>query len=222
MAKKDQFDDTINNILAQKINLLIGTQMIAKGHHFPNLQLVVIVDLDSALFSSDFRSTERFGQLIMQVAGRAGRENPGKVLLQTCYPNHPLMQSIANYNYNNFCNILFHERKLSTLPPYSYQILWRTSGNTLQSCMEFLDNIKKFANNLTKFDTNKNELYKVFGPIPAIMERRHKKFHARLLFQHTKRDLLHHINQKIIEFLTNSKIPSSIKWSIDVDPKEIF
>lgn len=218
-SKKQDFDKIVTDILDQKINLLIGTQMIAKGHHFPNLGLVVIIDLDSALFSSDFRSTERFGQLIIQVAGRAGRENPGKVLLQTSHPNNQLIQAIVNYDYNGFAKILFKERKISGLPPFSHQILWRAESNTLKACLEFLTKIKQLA---VTMSIEKNNPCKIFGPIPAIMEKRKKKFHARLLFQHTNRMILQDINHRIVKYLDDGKILSSIHWSIDVDPKEIF
>lgn len=215
-AKKQDFDKIITDILDQKINLLIGTQMIAKGHHFPNLGLVVIIDLDSALFSSDFRATERLGQLIIQVAGRAGRENQGKVLLQTSYPNNPIIKAIVNYDYNGFAEILFKERKISGLPPFSHQVLWRAESHKLTACLEFLTKIKQLAIDMS---ATKNNPCKIFGPIPAIMEKRRNKFHARLLFQHIDRTELQIINNKIINFL--NKTSSSVLWSIDVDPKEI-
>lgn len=218
-SKKHEFDKIVTDILDQKINLLIGTQMIAKGHHFPNLGLVVIIDLDSALFSSDFRSTERFGQLIIQVAGRAGREKPGKVLLQTSHPHNPLIQAIANYDYQNFSEILFKERRISGLPPFSHQILWRADSNSIDACLKFLTKIKQLA---IQNALDKKNSCEIFGPIPAIMEKRKKKFHARLLFQHTDRIVLQAVNSQIITFLANNKIPSSISWSVDVDPKEIF
>lgn len=218
-AKKQDFNKIISDILDQKVNLLIGTQMIAKGHHFPNLGLVVIIDLDSTLFSSDFRSTERLGQLIIQVAGRAGRCNLGKVLLQTSYPNNPVIQAIANYDYNGFSQILFKEREISELPPFSHQILWRAEGSSSKSCLEFLTKIKQLAN---KFSTQEKNCCKIFGPIPAIMEKRKKKFHARLLFQDINRSKLQNLTSYLVNFVANNKILSSVAWSIDVDPKEIF
>ncbi len=219
ISTKQSFDKILNDILEQKINLLIGTQMIAKGHHFPNLGLVVIVDLDNALFSSDFRATERFGQLIIQVAGRAGREKIGKVLLQTSYPNNALIKAITNYDYYSFSTILFKERQMSGLPPFSHQILWRAESSTIAACLEFLTAIKKLA--IDHF-LKRNNICKIFGPIPAIMQKRKKKFHARLLFQHDNRTELQNLTKSIVTFLSTNKILSSVNWSIDVDPKEVF
>ncbi|MGD0465417.1 MAG: primosomal protein N' [Gammaproteobacteria bacterium] len=218
-TKKEQFNKILTDILEQKVDLLIGTQMIAKGHHFPNLSLVVIVDSDHALFSNDFRSTEHLGQLILQVAGRAGRENPGKVLLQTYYPQNTLIQNLASHNYQNLASLLLQERKISGLPPFSHQILWRVDSKTIELGIKFLTKIKQWA---LKFNNTPNNNCKIFGPIPAVMEKRKNKFHARLLFQHTNRNILQALNKYILDLLDNSKIPSSISWSVDVDPKETF
>jgi primosomal protein N' (replication factor Y) (superfamily II helicase) len=213
--KKQQFDKILTDILEQKIDILIGTQMIAKGHHFPKLSLVVIVDADLALFSNDFRATERLGQLILQVAGRAGRENTGKVLLQTYYPENKFIQHIITHNYQNLALSLLEERKMACLPPFSHQTLWRADSSTINTSIKFLTKIKNWA---TAF----NKDCKIFGPIPAIMEKRKRKFHARLLFQHTNRIVLQNLNKYILNLLAETKIPSSINWSIDVDPKETF
>ncbi len=213
------FDKILEEILSEKINLLVGTQMIAKGHHFPNLGLVVIIDLDNALFSSDFRSTERFGQLIIQVAGRAGREKPGKVLLQTAYPNNQLIQAIKDYDYPKFCNLLLEERKTAELPPFSHQILWKAEAKTLKACIEFLIKVKELVKKITKFHKNPS---KIFGPIPAIMEKCNNKYHARLLLQNTHRNTLQEIHDNLIKNLIDLKIKGNVAWKLDIDPKEIF
>ena len=214
-SKKHEFTKILTDILDHKIDILIGTQMIAKGHHFPKLSLVVIIDADLALFSNDFRATERLGQLILQVAGRAGREQPGKVLLQTCHPNNQFIQKIATHHYQNLSTLLLKERKLACLPPFSYHVLWRVDSKTIEAGIKFLNKIKQWAHNF-------NNHYKIFGPIPAIMQKRKNKFHARLLFQHTNRDRLQQVTKFILDLLANTKIPANINWSIDVDPKETF
>lgn len=216
MSKKHAFKNLLADILEHKIDLLIGTQMIAKGHHFPKLSLVVIMDADLALFSNDFRATERLGQLVLQVAGRAGREQHGTVLLQTCYPNHKVMQNIASHNYNDVVKLLLKERLDANLPPFSYHILWRVDSKTMETGLKFLNNIKQLAIGLI------NNNCKIFGPIPAIMPKRKNKFHARLLFQHNNREQLQKLCSYIVDKLENTKIPSAISWSIDVDPKESF
>jgi primosomal protein N' (replication factor Y) (superfamily II helicase) len=181
------------------------------------------MDLDNALFASDFRATERFGQLIIQVAGRAGREKVGKVLLQTFYPNNPLIQAIASYNYDKFTTMLLTERQESSLPPFSHQILWRVQGNKMSACLKFLINIKNLAlDKLSALPDSVNKNCHIFGPIPSGMEKRNKKYHAMLLLQHTNRLKLQRINMLVVEHLLTQKVKTSIQWSIDVDPKEIF
>ena len=218
-TKKQQFNKFLTDILEQKVNLLIGTQMIAKGHHFPKLSLVVIVNSDQALFSNDFRATEHLVQLILQVAGRAGRENPGKVLMQTCHPHHNLIQNLVSHNYQNLAELLLQERKLSGLPPFSHQILWRADSKTIDLGIKFLTKIKQWA---VIFNNQSNNQSKIFGPIPAVMEKRKNKFHARLLFQHSNRNVLQALNKYVLDLLDNNKIAASISWSVDVDPKETF
>jgi primosomal protein N' (replication factor Y) (superfamily II helicase) len=222
MSKKHNFLETIAAILNKKINLLIGTQMIAKGHHFPNLGLVVIVDIDNALFGSDFRATEKLGQLIIQVAGRAGREKIGRVLLQTSYPTNPLIKAISEYNYDKFTGILFQERQAANLPPYSYQVLWRAQGGNINSCLEFLHKVKNLAAKYLAKVGDSNKSFKALGPISALIEKKKKKFHARLLFQDKNRIKLQGINSLIIDYLSDNKSMYSVEWCVDVDPKEIF
>lgn len=213
-----EFDKIIKDIMNEKFNLIIGTQMVSKGHHFPNLSLVVIIDVDNALFSSDFRATERLGQLIIQVAGRAGREKIGKVLLQTAYPNNQLIQAIKHYDYANFCNLLLKERKMAELPPFSHQILWKAEGKSLQTCINFLNKVK---GSITKILATYENPSRIFGPIPAIMEKRKNKYHATLLLQNTNRKILQGIHNKVIHEVMQGDFNVNVSWKLDIDPKEI-
>ena len=136
-------------------------------------------------------------------------------MLQTCHPNNQFIQQIATHHYQNLSTLLLNERKLACLPPFSYHVLWRVDSKTIESGIKFLNKIKQWAHNF-------NNHYKIFGPIPAIMQKRKNKFHARLLFQHTNRDRLQQVTKFILDLLANTKIPANINWSIDVDPKETF
>lgn len=197
--------------------ILIGTQILAKGHHFPNVTLVGIVDADQGLFGSDFRASERMSQLILQVAGRAGRaEHPGKVFIQTHCPDHPLMQMIVTQNYHNIANSLLEERKQTEFPPFSFLALMRAESTRANAPTDFLLHTIQLAN---KFNLRGIEL---FGPMPAPMEKRAGKFRAQLLVSAKSRQLLHQLLSTWTPAIDNSKISRTVRWSVDVDPQEIL
>jgi primosomal protein N' (replication factor Y) len=192
--------------------------MLAKGHHFPNLSLVAIVDIDSALYSSDFRTIERMGQLITQVAGRAGRaELPGHVILQTQHPDHPLLTILLNEGYHALCNILLEERKLSMLPPFSYQVLFKASSKYPLYALNFLSWLKK-----QNVKHPNGTLVKMLGPIPSPIEKKANYFRAQLLLQSNKRQYLHQICKAIINKIDSYYNLNKIRWSIDVDPLDFY
>ena len=197
--------------------------MIAKGHHFPNVTLVAILDIDHALFSTDFRSTEKMGQLITQVAGRSGRaERPGEVVLQTCHPEHPLF---LEEGYPSFSRKLLTERKSINLPPYSYQALLRAESNKPKEALEFLSFLKaQFStkNTSSQTTTPHNSPMQLLGPIPAPMERRNGKHRAQLLFQNTKRSELQRCLSGLIEKISTYPKINNIRWSLDVDPIDMY
>ena len=216
--KKGVQPETLEQIYKGDTDILLGTQMIAKGHHFPHVTLVAILDIDHALFSTDFRSTERMGQLITQVAGRAGRaERLGQVLLQTCHPNHPLLASLLEKGYSQFANLLLTERRMSHFPPYSYQALIRADSSKLDYVLYCLNIIK------TEITKEKNHpALTVLGPAPAPMERRQGKYRAQLLLQSLKRSDLQKCLQQIISQFEMHPSLKKIRWSIDVDPIEMY
>jgi len=136
--RKDAMKKMLDDIHAGDADILIGTQMLAKGHHFPNVTLVGIVDADRGLFSVDFRASERMAQILMQVSGRAGRgDAPGTVIVQTHYPEHPLLNKLALHDYEQFTQLLLEERQQTQLPPFSFQALIRAESNQQQVAIQF-------------------------------------------------------------------------------------
>ncbi|MBL1278409.1 MAG: primosomal protein N' [Ectothiorhodospiraceae bacterium] len=201
--------------------ILVGTQMLAKGHHFPDVTLVGIVDIDQGLFSADFRATERMAQLIVQVAGRAGRaEKPGQVLIQTHHPDHPLLQVLLHQGYAAFANAALEERRLAQLAPHHYMALLRAEAVDEHLPLQFLEHARQLAEVLTRsFSINNVQL---LGPVPAPMERRAGRVRAQLLLQTAERAPLHHLLEPWLQQLERSKLGRKVRWSIDVDPQEMF
>lgn len=218
ISKKNTMSETIERIHKGETNILLGTQMIAKGHHFPNVTLVAILDIDPALFSLDFRSLEKIGQLITQVSGRTGRaDRLGHVILQTCHPEHPLLKKLLESGYSNFANALLKERQLINLPPYSHQALIRAEAKILDRALDFLAFIKHDFFPKTSLST-----FKVLGPIPAPMEKRLGKYHGQLLLQANQRAFLQKLLQNIVPKIEAYAVNKKIRWSLDVDPIDLY
>lgn len=195
--------------------ILVGTQMLAKGHHFPDVTLVAVLDADGGLFNTDFRGPEKMGQLLVQVAGRAGRSaKPGKVMVQTHHPDHPLITSLISNNYHQYALKLLTERRTSHLPPFGYLALVRSEANNLQQAELFLNQLRK------KIIENANVQF--FGPLPAPMTKRANRYRAQLLLQSKHRKSLHYYLQKICHFGDRLPLGKKVKWSIDVDPNDMF
>ncbi len=195
--------------------ILLGTQMLAKGHHFPQLALVGILDADSGLYSSDFRATERMAQLLLQVAGRAGREDkPGEVLIQTHNPDHPLLHCLLKEGYVAFVQAALQERQLTQLPPFSYLALLRVETPLEATGLTFLECLK---NQLPS-----TQHTHVLGPIPAVMQRKAGRFRAQLLIKASQRNSLHRLLDQLITHLQNTKLPPQLRWQLDVDPQELL
>lgn len=212
---KKQLQTVFDDIHAGNTDILIGTQMLAKGHHFPNLTLVAIIDIDAALFSADFRATERIAQLITQVAGRAGRgKKIGKVILQTTQPENHLLQTLIYSDYHAFLQQLNKERLVTSLPPYSYQVLLRAETKISSKANNFLQTIKELISNKSSITC--------FGPIAAPMEKRCGFYRAQLLLQAHDRKTLQRNLQSIIPHIEANKLARRIRWSIDVDPVDMF
>ncbi|KON32312.1 hypothetical protein AC478_00590 [miscellaneous Crenarchaeota group-1 archaeon SG8-32-3] len=215
--RKGALEKKLATIKEGKRGILLGTQMLAKGHHFPNVTLVGVIDIDQGLFSSDFRALERMAQLITQVAGRAGRaEKPGEVLIQTHHPQHPLLQTLINQGYSAFAKQALAERQAAQLPPFSYLALLRAEAVDMQKPYEFLNEAKGLALQLSVPQVL------ISGPVAAPMEKRAGRFRAQLLLQANKRSELHRLLKPWVVQLEQSKSGRKVRWSLDVDPIEMY
>ncbi|GKT11343.1 MAG: primosomal protein N' [Thiomicrorhabdus sp.] len=210
-------------------DILIGTQMLAKGHHFPNVTLVGILDIDQGLFSADYRAPERMAQLILQVAGRAGRaEKEGEVLIQTHHPDHPLLTTLIVKGYDNFAQKALDERTQAQLPPARYQILIRAEASYPQDVMNFLQSLKaglelnhKVMQDSVGSKQNSTEV-EFWGPVAAPMLRRQGRYRFQLLLQSNKRSQLHQLLSEMEPHIYKSPLARKVRWSIDVDPQEMM
>lgn len=214
--KKNAMNDHMKKIQSGEIDIMIGTQMLAKGHHFPNVTLTGIVDADRGLFSTDFRASERLAQLFMQVSGRTGRGvKEGTVIVQTYNPEHPLFHQLIQHGYNHFCNSLLQERDHSSLPPYSYMIFLRAEAHNDNNAKMFIKDAAMRLNALT------NKKLLIFGPIPAFIEKRNGRYRYQLIIQSQNRKILHKYINVWLEKLESSKLAKKIRWSLDVDPQDM-
>ncbi len=203
----------LDAVHTQEANILVGTQMLAKGHHFSALTMVVIVDADGGLFSSDFRALERMGQLMVQVMGRAGRvEQMGEVFIQSHHPEHPLLQCLLNEGYAVFAQKLLQERAEAGLPPYAHTALLRAESTRQSHPFDFLETAKQSFKRSTSVQA--------LGPIPASMERKAGRFRAQLLLQSPQRAGLQAELKQLVQRLSQTKLSHPVRWSIDVDPQE--
>ncbi len=215
--RRGSLDKLLADIHAGRRRLLLGTQMLAKGHHFPEVTLVGIVNADQGLFGSDFRAGERMAQQIIQVAGRAGRaDKPGLVTVQTHHPDHPLLLSLVRQGYAAFAAATLEERYVTGLPPYSHQALLRADAKDQDSPMAFLN--KATALGLDRAPPG----LELLGPVPAPMERRAGRYRAQLLIQAPERKSLHEFLGGWVERLGTLKAARKVRWSLDVDPVELL
>jgi primosomal protein N' (replication factor Y) len=220
-SRKDAMQNLFATINKGEPCILIGTQMLAKGHHFPRVTLVSILDADGGLFSADFRASERMAQLIVQVAGRAGRaEEPGRVIIQSHLADHPLLVQLTEQGYFAFAEQALSERRAAGLPPFCHLALLRAEAHKPGQAEGFLDDACTEAEHLlTELNLSGIEL---LGPVPAPMERRAGRYRAQLLVQANARAPLH----KLLNYWTAAleKMPAgrAVRWSLDVDPIDLF
>jgi len=213
--KKGKLAGFLTELQTGRPMILVGTQMLAKGHHFPNLTLVAMVDIDSGFFSSDYRAMEKMGQLVLQVGGRSGREGKsGKVIIQTQFADQPILKTLINEGYEPFINLVLTERKLNQLPPFRFHCLIRAESTQKQRAMDFLEDVARQPNPNRKVD--------VLGPVPANMEKRGGRYRAHLLLSSHSRASLHQVIAARIKLAETSKLANLVRWSVDVDPSELF
>lgn len=194
--------------------ILLGTQMLAKGHHFPFVSLVAILDIDSGLLSVDFRAPERTAQLIVQVAGRAGRgEKKGDVYLQTLRPEHPLLHTLVDGDYRQFARQTLKERQQALFPPYRYAALIRCESKSQEQNQQYLTEHAQQLRQISELNID------IWGPIPAPMERKAGRYQAHMVLLSKDRARLHYYLRAWWQNMLQHK-PASMKLSLDVDPQE--
>ena len=195
--------------------ILVGTQMLTKGHDFPRVTLVGVLSADQGLLGTDFRSNERLAQNLLQVAGRAGRrEQPGEVLIQTHFPTHPLLNCLIQHDYTAFAELALAERHATHWPPFSHLIVWRAQAHARESALRFLRHVAEEARRQASSVTTS-------GPAPAAMERRGGKYRAQLLFHCSQRAPLHNLVGELLRVARAWPEARRVRWSVDVDPAEL-
>ena len=196
-------------------DILVGTQMLSKGHHFPKLTLVGVVNADQGLFGTDFRSDERMAQSIIQVAGRAGREQTaGEVLIQTAFPEHPFWARLIDAGYAGIANDALAERAAANWPPYSRIALIRSAAHQRRDAHAFLERARQIIGSVDGVHA--------LGPVDAVMARRAGRYRAQLLLRAVERRALHGLLAHLRPTLEYEPLARRVRWSIDVDPIELY
>ena len=214
--RRGSLEELLHKIKNGQRQILVGTQMLAKGHHFPNVTLVGIVDADQGLHSAEFRAPERMAQQILQVAGRAGRaEQPGEVIIQTHHPDHPLLLSLIRDGYNAFARELLKEREAAALPPITAMALFRAEAVQREAPLGFLEQVR------TLLQQHANQQIRLFGPMPAPMEKRAGRFRAQLVLQAGQRAQLQQVLATVLPQIEALK-SRQVRWSVDVDPIDTY
>lgn len=210
----------LEQIAQQRPAILLGTQMLAKGHHFPDVTLATLLNADHGLYSSDPRAMERTAQLIIQVAGRAGRaEKPGEVIIQTHHSDDPRLEKLCVEGYEALALDLLAEREKINWPPYAYLALLRAEApktEQVEAVMQLL------AQQAELIKTNNQEAVTLLGPAPAPMERRQGHYHMQLLLHANKRAPLHRLVAQLLSWLESSPEARRVRWSLDIDPDDLF
>ncbi len=219
--RKDALQNMLEAVKDGKQQILIGTQMLAKGHHFPNVTLVAILDIDQGLYSIDFRAPERLAQLIVQVSGRSGRaEKKGQVVLQTSHPEDDMLNTLLNAGYAGFAKKVLKERKELLLPPYAYQSMIRAESNKIENYQAFLEYCFQ-ALSAIKQNLPEGNNCQFLGPVPAPMEKKAAKYRGQLLVQADQRKYLHYLFDELIKIVEANKAAQRVRWSIDFDPQDL-
>ena len=215
--RRGALEAILERVHSGAVDILVGTQMLAKGHHFPNVTLVGILDADRGLFGADFRSTERMAQLLVQVAGRCGRgERSGRVLVQTHHPHNPLLGQLIRAGYRSFAEDALEERRAARLPPHTCMALLRAEAAESDLPKAFLADARRAGERAGPADIA------LLGPVPALMERRAGRHRAQLLVESARRRPLHRFLDGWLEEIEGLPSGRRVRWSLDVDPGEIL
>lgn len=215
--RKGALEKRLAQVRCGVADIIIGTQMLAKGHHLPSITLACIINIDQGLFATDFRSTERLAQLIVQVSGRAGRgTTAGHIVLQTYHPKHPCLQTLVKQGYAPFARELLSQRETIGLPPYSHFALLRAEARQLGAAMNFLQKVEKHAQKLVQ-----NNSVHVHAPMPATMEKKASYYRASFLLETHDIASLHDCLTRLVPVIQSLPKNRSLRWHLDVDPLEI-
>lgn len=216
--RKGALEEKLRRVHEGEADILVGTQMLSKGHDFPNVTLVGILNADQGLYGMDFRSGERLFQLIMQVSGRAGRaDKPGEVLIQTWHPGHPLFAALQRHDFHGFADFALTERRETGYPPYSHLALLRAESPATGAALKFLHEARALAARLSP-----EKGLTILDPVPAPMERRAGRYRAQLLVQSVSRAPLHAFLGQWAAQLAEEKFSKKVRWSLDVDPVDMY
>jgi primosomal protein N' (replication factor Y) (superfamily II helicase) len=215
VRKRGDLEEVVGRIASGEARILVGTQMVTKGHDFPSVTLVVVLNADQGLFSTDFRAPERVAQTIIQVAGRAGRgTKAGEVLIQTEYPDHPLLKALLAEGYEGFARTALAEREAAGWPPFAHVAALRASATELATAVNFLQEARRHA--------PRQPGVKLLGPAPAAMARRAARYHAQVLIEARERAPLHRLLGAWLPRVEELKAPRDLRWSLDIDPLDLF
>ncbi len=215
ISRKNALVEILDKVNNQEIDILVGTQMLAKGHDFPNLTLVGVIDTDSALHSPDFRASERLFAQLMQVAGRAGRaDKAGQVLIQTQFPDHALFNALRRQDYASYANALLNERQIMQFPPASYMALLKAEANNYAPVQQFLTYAAQLGLSMT-------DTIMIYGPLRPQMERLKGMERGQLLLQAGNRADLQRLLKAWVEQLEAHPLSKKLRWALDVDPLEL-
>lgn len=215
--RKNALPEMLDAVSRREAQILIGTQMLAKGHDFPDLTMVGMLNTDGGLFSVDFRAPERMAQLITQVSGRAGRgERAGEVFIQTHHPDHPLLLGLLREGYGHFAKQALSEREMAGYPPYGHLCLFRAESPQPGPAMAFLREVARLARQQAQ-----TGLF-VWEPVPAPMERRAGRYRCQLLLQAPNRSPLHVALNHLLQPLADLPLARKVRWSVDIDPIDML
>ena len=213
-AHAGQLESRMQAVRDGSARILVGTQIVTKGHHFPGITLAVVLNADQGLFSTDFRAAERLAQTIVQVAGRAGREHSrGEVLIQTECPDHPLLQSLLAGGYEAFASAALQERAAAQWPPYGRLALLRASSPSEATALDFLSAARSIAPAVTGV--------RLLGPVAANMARRAGRYYAQLLLESAEREPLHRLLDQWLPLVAALPLARRVRYALDVDPIDI-
>ncbi len=211
-----QWESLLARVAGGEADILVGTQMMAKGHDFPRLTLVGVIGADASLHAADFRAPERLFQQLMQVGGRAGRAHlPGEVLIQTEYPDHPLYRHLARHDYDAFAARELDERRAAGFPPHTFQAMLRADAPTLDEALAFLETARALA-----LESGRSPL-RVFDPVPMRLTRLARRERAQLLVEADERALLQGFLGTWMQALRAQRAGRELRWQIDVDPLDV-